>query len=493
MKLNVMLARQSLRRLSCDLSDTEAKRLCNQLDYSLRTDNRSLFLEICSSTPSLVSVDTDAWRIRERLQVISLIRFPLWDIDEEDVFLRNRIFVESLSSSSIGKSPSDREIWKAAGELIDELLPSPGCLRHTTGRHGPGIVSETSKPHKKRQVVSYSERLRYIIDHSFKVPDNCGGWLPLTSAPKAAKVVLVPKDHKTLRPISAEPAHTQFLQQLYRELLERNISKAPWCRGIRLRDQEFQRSLVREGCATIDLSSASDTIRMRHLWYLGLSLEKRSLLLTLRTPTQVFQGCEWPTQGLFPMGAAVCFPFETLLFYSLLLCYSVAETGRIGKVGVFGDDICCEPALAGGFQSFLRRSGFVPNSDKSYVSGFFFEACGLHLYKGIDVTPVKLKKKGPVSSEDLTTLSYSSYAARSEKHFPSLAKFLRELSASAVLLKRWNCAFQHEEALCLTGRQRTEATSDGYYEALIGRGGRVAIGAVTATYSWQTVGYGLGD
>jgi hypothetical protein len=193
------------------------------------------------------------------------------------------------------------------------------------------------------------------------------------------------------------------------------------------------------------------------------------------------------------MGAAVCFPFETLLFYSLLLCYSVAETGKIGKVGVFGDDICCEPAIAGGFQAFLRRSGFAPNTDKSYVSGFFFESCGLHLYKGIDVTPVKLKKKGPVSSEDLTTLSYNSYATRSEKHFPNLAKFLKGLSASVVLRTRWNSKLQHEEALCLTGRQRTEAISDGYYEALLGKGGRVAIGAITATYSWQTVGYGLGD
>lgn len=483
---NVMFARKCLRSLDDDLMDDRAKELCSRLDVSLRRSQYAQFNEIAASMPQIVSEDTEAWRIRERLQVVSLIRFPLIALDEDKIFEDQRARVQAIKLSP---NYSDKIVLRRAGEIIDEVisqvvLPYRGDFDSAsryfgTGswqdfRHGPGITAETSDARDKRMVVRVSRSLGALRVYP---PVQYG---PLGCKPSfeelSAKAVLVPKDHKTLRVISAEPTWTQWVQQGFKGMIEKLIGEHPLFRGhVNFRSQELQRDKIRKdrSLATLDLSDASDTIRYKHLILLGLTLEVRELLCSLRTKMVTYKDRKLPVVGLFPMGAAVCFPFETLLFGSLLIAYHEVAALTPGNWGVFGDDIIVSSVTAGGFSAFLRRVGFVVNPHKSFIEGDFRETCGIHLYKGIDVTPVKLKKGCPNSPSDVANISYRAYADRLAITFPSLGKYLLGLTSDRGPV-RWNKElFRLEESRLTLGSQRIrdsfgvtylEALRDGVYD-----------------------------
>lgn len=469
------------------------------MDVSLRREQFAQFNEIASSMPQIVSEDVESWRIRERLQVVSLIRFPLVPIDEDSVFFAQRRRVQEISLSP---NYSDRVILRRAGALIDEViskivLPCRGDFESTskyfsTGnwqdfRHGPGVTAETSNAHDKRLVVRVSRSLGALRVYP---PVQYGplGCQPLFEE-LSAKAVLVPKDHKTLRVISAEPTWTQWVQQGFKGMIERLIGEHPLFRGhVNFRSQELQRDKIRKDptLATLDLSDASDTIRYKHLILLGLTLEARELLCSLRTKMVTYKGRSYPVVGLFPMGAAVCFPFETLLFGSLLIAYHEVAGYDPGNWGVFGDDIIVPSVTAGGFSAFLRRVGFVVNPHKSYIEGFFKETCGIHLYKGIDVTPVKLKKGRPNSPSDVANISYRAYADRlTGALFPSLGEYLLGLSSDRGPT-RWNKElFRMEESrLALVAQRMRDSFGVTYLEALRDGVYDIATPVITTRRRW---------
>lgn len=481
----VILARRALRELSRDLSDPTAKLLCNHIDRALRTESWDSFETILGTLPELVRDDTDPWAMRERIQVISLIRFPVRDLDPNLILSQTR---DSVSSANLSLTWSDLDILRRVGNHVTEVVEQ--CMSDLTlvGRHGPGVVAETGDQLVKRQILWYNPQLRPFSRLFFRSPDNTGGWLENKPKYTDARVLMVPKDHKTLRMISAEPAQTQFVQQAVRSGIEKAMRRHKVLRHIDISNQQKQRDLLKKGrVATIDLSCASDTIRVKHLLLLRLPLHVREFLLGLRTPTQVFKGRTLPTQGLYPMGAAVCFPFETMLFFLLAREYSLAETGRTPRVlGVYGDDIVVDDHLAGGLMSFLSRCAFTPNRLKSFVCGDFFETCGVFSYKGVDVSPIKMKKLPPVSDRDLRNLSFQSYAERAERYgYTHLSEFLR----SQILFQRkerWNNLLQRrEESVLLEVPQQTRYSYCGYFEALISGRGQVPTSVITTLIGWQ--------
>lgn len=383
---NEMFAGRILRALYRDLSDPCAKRTCNELDRALRSRDRGEFARICGTMADIVREDDSVHAIRERLQVISLIRFPIWDLDDDKIVEAQRSRVLALRSSL---TYSDRKIWEAMGSVFCSIVRTAmSDVRLTDFRHGPGVVSETSDALIKRAVCYVDPRIQRRFRDA--IPDTVITRL----RPGISKTVVVPKDHKTRRVIAAEPTWTQWCQQGVKGALYRSIPKHPIFRGrVSFEHQELQRGLLsRPNIATIDLSDASDTLRMQHLLMLTKhDYAVREILADLRTPLTLYKGRILPTVGLYPMGAAVCFPVETLVFGLATFCYCLAEVGRPPQTwGVFGDDIIVDTALAGGLCSFLSRSGFKPNLSKTFIGGAFVESCGVMLYKGIDITPMKL-------------------------------------------------------------------------------------------------------
>ena len=476
---NVMFARKGLQMLQRDLIDEQAISLVNTLDRALRLGDFETFDTVCASLPQIVSADVEAWRIKERLQVISLIRFPLHQLSQDEVLYAQRARVSGLT---LNCSYSDRQLLSHAGRLVAHIVRLSSTPKRGF-RHGPGVVAETSCQVTKRQVCYVAPSLRDFVS---SIPD-----FPIVWRAKPSKTVLVPKDHKTLRVIAAEPTWTQWVQQGFKQSLMDTIVKHEAFRGhISFKDQELQRRLLKEpDIATIDLSDASDSIRVKHLLLLGLPLDVRQTLLCLRTPMTSYKDKILPTVGLFPMGAAVCFPFETLFFASLLQAYCYAEVGYVPSIwGVFGDDIIIPGYLAGGFCSFLKRVGLSPNLRKTFIGGNFFESCGAHLYKGIDVTPVKLKKSPPISQSDVNNISYTDYYAKLLCAYPSLAKHIATSILDESFSKprvRWNSNYQRLEKQILVSKAKTTRGHWSFYpEALLYGSADVSLSVITTKHDW---------
>lgn len=214
------------------------------------------------------------------------------------------------------------------------------------------------------------------------------------------RVTCVPKDAFTDRTIAIEPSLNIFVQKGIDTILRRKLKS----KGIDLRSQGRNRFLARLGSisgklATIDLSSASDTIArevVRYFipsdWYELLDLTRSKYYLTKDDNT-------WTEYAKFSsMGNAFTFPLETLLFYAVARACLI-ESGLTAKhLSVYGDDIVIDNEVALLAIECLESAGFVVNTSKSFLHGNFRESCGADFLQGVDIRPVYVRKnpKHPV-------------------------------------------------------------------------------------------------
>jgi hypothetical protein len=98
-----------------------------------------------------------------------------------------------------------------------------------------------------------------------------------------------------------------------------------------------------------------------------------------------------------PMGSAVTFPVQSLVFL-LLTVYAVrlfdGKEGHLrglkesfGEVTVFGDDIIAPSRAINAITWVLTQCGLKVNTEKTFSEGNFRESCGMDAFKGYDVTP----------------------------------------------------------------------------------------------------------
>jgi hypothetical protein len=164
--------------------------------------------------------------------------------------------------------------------------------------------------------------------------------------------------------------------------------------GVDLDDQSINQQYARVayscGLSTLDLSAASDTIS-RELVYHLLPLDWAVFLDSLRSPETLVEG-EWiRTEKFASMGNAFCFELETLIFWAI--CCSVVELlGSVGVVSVYGDDIIVPRESFEFVVECLNVCGFTVNAKKSFKDGYFFESCGNHFHRSVEVTPVYQKE-----------------------------------------------------------------------------------------------------
>jgi len=205
----------------------------------------------------------------------------------------------------------------------------------------------------------------------------------------------VPKNYKTDRGICVEPSGNLSLQLAAGEHIRRRLYRV----GIEIdgvgnrNAQWLHQQLARYGSlegdlATIDLSNASDMIAEMTVRLL-LPRQWWALLDSLRSQSTLFKG-EWRKLSKFSsMGNGFTFELETLLFYAIAV-----ETASWAKA--YGDDIIVPSAKGQAVLEKLRFFGFVPNVEKSYLTGPFRESCGGDFWLGRDTRPIYLKKV-PVS------------------------------------------------------------------------------------------------
>lgn len=223
----------------------------------------------------------------------------------------------------------------------------------------------------------YPEGLACLLDNNFKIVDG-------------NKRVTVPKNAKTDRTISSEPTMNAFLQQGVGRFIRRRLKRF----GVDLDDQSINQVLAQKAytcsLSTLDLKGASDTLS-RELVYDLLPLDWYIYLDAIRSKrTRTDRGFVY-LEKFSSMGNAFTFELESLIFWALVESTCELE-GHEGAVSVYGDDIIIPRSSFDDVVDVLTFCGFSINLDKSFKDGDFFESCGKHYFRGVDVTPAYQKE-----------------------------------------------------------------------------------------------------
>jgi len=322
----------------------------------------------------------------------------------------NSIF-RKWGSGSFQFDPDVERVIFTAQRKIASLLGDVPSLDTIKGRFGPGatttVVKRTASARRKlgERFACSEEFLGTLVSALEELP----AWIPFTEDSDTAVVSVdihpgllrfVPKNAKTYRGIVVEPMLNSFFQIGIGDFIADKLR----ARGIDIRDQTRNQTLAQIGSvtgalATLDLSSASDTISIEliaHLlpvdWYLFLSM--------FRTGTIIYEGEPMKLQKFSSMGNGFTFPLETLIFWALAV--SCTAEAQQATVSVFGDDIIVPVESYELLDRTLCATGFLLNKKKSFASGPFRESCGKDYLSGIDIRPVFLKDR--LSGESAFTL-----------------------------------------------------------------------------------------
>jgi hypothetical protein len=207
-------------------------------------------------------------------------------------------------------------------------------------------------------------------------------------------LLFVDKNAKTHRPICIEPVLNGFWQLGVGDYIKDRLRIHA---NQNLRDQTRNREFARLGSihgsiATIDLSSASDTVSYSVVFDL-LPEGWVDLLDSLRTPVIRYEGYELELEKFSSMGNGYTFELESLIFWALASACTELRSGDQERVSVYGDDIIVPTVAVDLLYASLTWCGFSVNSEKSFTQGNFRESCGADWLDGNDVRPIFKKDR----------------------------------------------------------------------------------------------------
>lgn len=322
--------------------------------------------------------------------------------------------------------------------IIKAILP-PLSPDNLLPRFGPGKVSErgVSNVYDKLSSLSYDRRLEYVfLKERPSAPLEKGFGLLKSIAQGSnssdiSRLKFVPKDISKSRSICMEPNGYMYFQQEVLRWMRSAMASGLISKFVDMDDQTGNQMAAMHGstylCSdTIDLSSASDSV---HVDLVKGVFPRTWLFYMLGTRTSRVLDPEGQVRTVMkfaPMGSAICFPTQCIIFAAVCLyCYTAA---RLGKTTgsfvcteedvldtihnhltqrrsaltpfnrkyeppiVYGDDIIVDTRITDSVTSTLSRLGFSVNRSKSFTgSQSFRESCGVFAFEGQDVTPVTFR------------------------------------------------------------------------------------------------------
>jgi len=317
-------------------------------------------------------------------------------------------------------------------------------------KHGPGAVADKLSSNAKWNLRTWTSRLQRAMpaethllpNRSFKWGDRLVGNVnvlePGSEIP--VRVITVPKTLKTPRIIAIEPAAMQYAQQaVLRNILSAIKEDGFLNRVVGFDDQEPNRLLARLGShsgelATLDLSEASDRVSNQHV---------RAMIEDYPDLLEMVDACrsrkaDVPGHGVIrlakfaSMGSALCFPFEAMVFLTLIFLGIERELNAPlsremvvkhfrEQVRVFGDDLIVPRKHVLSVVDELHTFGYVVNIGKSYWTGRFRESCGKEFYDGNDVSIVKVRMLLPARRQDASGV-ISAVSLRNQLYWAGLWK-----------------------------------------------------------------------
>jgi hypothetical protein len=392
-------------------------------DYLLKGDHAALL-------NLKVPFETDLEDFRSAVQIQALVKKAPWAELEDDP-LKNGVeaFIKAENrcrevnvrlASERPKGPVSVAMWYAQRKISQVLggVPTLGSL----GLHfGPGANTgikraQASMSGKLRAKLTCSEDLfPFVSEVLVELPqlakanavrlseyhaqgDAHQGFPEMKAEVQVTvtpgKLVFVPKDAKTLRPIVVEPSLNGMVQLGIGTYLKDRILRFS---NQDLKDQTRNRRWACEGSeqgyfATIDLSSASDTLSSGLVVDL-LPLDWVEFLSRYRTGDVEYDGFHMQLEKFSSMGNGYTFELESLIFWALAWgCCAVVEDNT-DHISVFGDDIVLPWRAAELLTDVLDWCGFWVNPQKSYLKGPFRESCGSDWLNGKDVRPFFIKEE----------------------------------------------------------------------------------------------------
>lgn len=328
-------------------------------------------------------------------------------------------------------------------------------------RWGPGSDALNRRPyvssyHKFFGNLSATKAVMPFISSFLESNHLWGTWLcaaeplgpfsPRVQFFKGNGLSTVPKTALTDRSICIEPSLNVFLQlglgSVIRSRLKRN--------GIDLDSQELNRMLALQFSeentgATIDLSSASDTVARRLIQILfsddpDLSVWLR-VMEALRSPFTNWgskKRPDWRLNHKFSsMGNGFTFELETLVFWALASASAEQVGGKC--LTVYGDDIIVTSDAYPRVTEVLSHFGFSVNTRKSFATGYFRESCGMNAWDGYEIPSYRLETLNDISDtfsfhNGLVRCGLKRAASRVLRKIPSFLRFFGPSGAGDVVL-----------------------------------------------------------
>jgi len=297
---------------------------------------------------------------------------------------------------------------------IDSLKPS----------HGPGSVAEGPLTQAEKFRVLGCDKAMQIVLRNHSFPNSYTEFYPYqpdTDIERISRTIFVPKTARKLRTISMEPASLQYVQQGVMKELYQFIEKHPYL-GVRvkLRDQGQNQILALEGSllqtfATVDLSHASDSVSwdlVRRV-FKSVPLLYKWLLVTRSSKTLLPDGNIVALKKYAPMGSALCFPVECILFAAMVEHVLGMRRTRYKEYhtlySVYGGDIVLPTSAFDDLVEVLGLCGFSTNARKSHCVGPYRESCGKEYYAGIDISV--LYYRTPFYNNRVSPSAYGSWCS----------------------------------------------------------------------------------
>lgn len=341
--------------------------------------------------------------------------------------------------------------------VIAALLPDPDVRPNP--KHGPGSVAGISGKSSalKNTALTADWRIWYAYFREGESPFRSEAfpwavmpidWVQsLTDADRisylrVSELLFVPKTIKTARSICREPAILMYFQQCVLDAFKRAFRKGLIRRFVTLEDQSRNQWLSQWGSITrrldtIDLSAASDSVSAvlvqrtfpRAWWYHIHATRSEFVQLPNDEIVKLAK--------LSPMGSAVCFPVQCVLFTAISILAVARRRGieagsmtrssaqrmirafardpkingyQVLPLAVYGDDIVCDSDYTDDIIQLLTKLHFRVNEGKSFVGpSMIRESCGSYWYDGFDVRPTLFRvhtsfAEGTVDAESLASL-----------------------------------------------------------------------------------------
>lgn len=202
----------------------------------------------------------------------------------------------------------------------------------------------------------------------------------------------VSKDALTNRTIETQPTANIYLQKGIGTYMRRRLKRFEVDLDDQTKNQQLASYAERLNLATIDLRAASNSLSVKLVETL-LPLDWWLLLDSLRTTFCVFDKNRSQRLEMFSsMGNGFTFELESLVFYAVATAVNESLGLADFYTAVYGDDIIIPSEAAPLLTEVLAHLGFEVNATKSFTAGPFYESCGKHYFRGIDVTPAYQKE-----------------------------------------------------------------------------------------------------